>query len=141
MDFIGIAGDVSNIARIFLLKSTRGSYPAPESKPPRVFKLLGPLARALKSAEPIQEKSAAEEMVAPEPAGNAESSAKAEGEVLVDEPRRRLWVERFGFATLIMRSAALVLAAVYSGYYFDGIKNHDDAVTAQYLRCGELRTN
>lgn len=140
MDFIGIAGDVSNIARIFLLKSTRGSYPTAESKPSRVFKLLGPLARALKSEEPIQEKPAGEEMVAPEP-GNAASSAKTEGEVLVDEPGRRLWVERFGFATLIMRSAALVLAAVYSGYYFDGIKNRNDAVTAQYLRCGEPCTH
>ncbi|KAH9935359.1 uncharacterized protein B0H18DRAFT_869142 [Fomitopsis serialis] len=122
MGFIGIAGDVSNIARVFLVKSTRGSDPAAEQ--PR--NLLAP---------PDEERAAF-----PKPNDSAASFAQygmgvnEPGEVFVDEPKRRAWIERYGVVLLVMRLTALALGGVYAGIYFNGTTNHSQAVMAQQMR-------
>ncbi|KAH9935355.1 uncharacterized protein B0H18DRAFT_411374 [Fomitopsis serialis] len=116
MGFIGLAGDVGNIARAFLLKSTRAAEP--------------PLNLLVSSDE--------ERAAFPKPDDRAATFAQYDGagvrEVFMDEPERRAWIERYGVVSLVMRLTALTLGGVYSGLYFDGITDHAKAVTAQRMR-------
>ncbi|KZT71039.1 hypothetical protein DAEQUDRAFT_756077 [Daedalea quercina L-15889] len=135
--FVSIAGDVSNIARIFLLKSTRGSDPATSSEPP-AGQLFPSGADEVRGQG--RERSADEERALPKPF-DSEAALNggmlgqiSVGEVLEDEPRRRAWIERLGILALVLRLTAIALAAVYSGLYFNGTKNHSNAVLAQQMR-------
>ncbi|KAH9935360.1 uncharacterized protein B0H18DRAFT_975521, partial [Fomitopsis serialis] len=122
MGFIGLADDVGNIARVFLIKSTRGPS----------LNLLSP-SGAERPALPKSKNSAAafETMV---------MDARRDGmdvseEVFVDEPMRRVWIERYGMVSLLMQNTALALGGVYAGVYFGGTTSHSKAVTAQRTRC------
>ncbi|KAH9831253.1 uncharacterized protein C8Q71DRAFT_311686 [Rhodofomes roseus] len=128
MGFISIAGDVGNIARVFLLKSTRGSDPSASAAAPSLDLL------ASSGTDADEERPAG----TPKAEGSAAASMTMfdvrEAEVLEDEPKRRTLIERWGLVTLLMRLTALALGGVYSGFYFGGTTDHSKAVTAQQTR-------
>ncbi|TFY54201.1 hypothetical protein EVJ58_g8995 [Rhodofomes roseus] len=103
MGFISIAGDVGNIARVFLLKSTRGSDPS-ASAAALSLDLL-----ASSGTDADEERPAG----TPKAEGSAAASMTMfdvrEAEVLEDEPKRRTLIERWGLVTLLLRLTALAL--------------------------------
>ncbi|KZT71040.1 hypothetical protein DAEQUDRAFT_157714 [Daedalea quercina L-15889] len=129
--FISIAGDVSGIAYVFLIKSTRGSDPVTEQVCPS-------------GADEVRgqglESSTDEERALPKP---FDSQAALKGgvlepisvsEVLEDEPRRRVWIGRLGILALVLRFTAIGLGAVYGGLYYFATVSSTLAVVAQWIR-------
>ena len=133
MGFIGIAGDLSNITRVYLLTTTRGSDPAAPS---------GSLDLPPPATEPGQDQHIVTESVDATPKPFDSEIALTGGvqgqmgtfEALPDEPQRAAWINRFGLIMLIMRITALALGGVYGGVYFDGIQDHSKAVLSQQMR-------
>ena len=144
--FIGIAADVSNIARIFLSKSTRGSEPVTSAEPPADQPFSSGTddgVRRQGHGPSTDEERATPKAFDSQAALNGGLPQMSVSEVLEDEPKRRAWIERLGIVELLMRAAAIVLAATYGGLYFFGTKNHSLAVLSQQMRyvpflCGRV---
>lgn len=132
MGFIGIAGDLANISRVYLLTTTRGSDPAGPS---------GSLDLPPPATEPGQEQRTTETVdTTPKPFDSEVAlTGGMQGqmgtfEALPDEPRRATMINRFGVVALALRITALALGGVYGGVYFDGIQDHSKAVLSQQMR-------
>lgn len=131
MGFIGIAGDLANIARVYLLTTTRGSDPAAPSDLPLPATEQGETTRTTESVETTPKPFDSEIALTGGMQGQMGTF-----EVLPDEPTRQAWINRFGLVTLLLRLPAIALGGVYGGVYFDGIKNYGMAVFSQQMRYG-----
>lgn len=130
MSFISIAGDLSNIARVYLLTTARGSDPSAPSD-------------LLPETEPEQGQSRAESVdTRPKPFDSeialmgGVQGQMGTFEVLPEEPKRQAVFNRFALVTLSLRLPALALGGVYGGVYFAGTKDQGNAVLSQQMRCG-----
>ncbi|KAH9916209.1 uncharacterized protein B0H18DRAFT_958911 [Fomitopsis serialis] len=123
MGFLSITGDLGNIARLFVMKTTEGT-PFTVQIPP------AECAPRMEEEQPLT--------TPMDPFRDASSSYSqvptAEEDVFEDEPRIRVWLKRIGLACILVRILAIGTAVVSGGAFYMGVVSVVQANIVQQTR-------
>ncbi|KAH9840256.1 uncharacterized protein C8Q71DRAFT_483287 [Rhodofomes roseus] len=124
LGFLGTTLDLSNLARLFVVKTT-------EDVPRIIIEL--PSTHYLSLRARFVEEQRLKAIYARVDVGSSPYH-KPPAEDFADEPQVRALLQRIGLASVVLRIQAMALAAASGGLYYKGITSESQAVLVQYMR-------